>query len=1519
MEVYMSQNSGYSLSKKRWGITLICFVTILCLMAVIAGAVLLNRNTGSKDSASTSNINALNNEALLSSDGWNSSIVKKLFNSTKQFGDGVALGSANGVNSATIVNLGGIDWLVAYKQNDIVTLYAVSDVAQISLESNDIKYADSAVRSYLNEIFYPEFLASVDYENFENIIVSAGDNSVVTQLDGVQGVPLSTIDGNTVVSNDIPYGDKVWVPSSLEVGGFVFGENAPSNRVNSFNISSSNGQSVSSGLWNLSTEYRSSDDGLWLRSSTDEGSLVYLDTNGNVRASQGAMTLGVRPAINLALPLLDNFGNILDIVDTDADISGTVNMAFSTTMTGTGTSASPYLVTTPEHLVEISQAVLSGETLSGVYFRMQNDVDMSSVTVWNPIGRYVSGGTSYSFQGTFDGNGYVISNLAESNSGLAGVFGYISGNAVITNLGVTRSTWNTVNDYVGGIVSYADGNASIARCYSECGLSGNNYIGGIVGYLGGNASVQDCYNTFGLVGDSYIGGIAGTITGTATIARCYNIGSTYANVGNAGGIVGASSSTAATPVNSCFFSNSTNNNAMGSTALGTYRENYDGMRGYTTTLYADAGWSMYDPTNNTTGIWFLSRVANNYFPILQNFMKEMQIRMVSNLGAEAGSYSYTYTVDGVPTTVSDRTACANGSTLSRGTAVTINASVNATYRFVGWYFFSIGLDGSPYFTDDLLSTSPTFVIGDSAGIQDYYYLEARFIKTYEVIFEEAYQGFTSSYDGDAAELTYTGYRNGNVYDEGSIITIVIDKTKQNLSFNTMNYKRSAGDTYNEMPTEYWMTVPNDSDTERTYIFEVAGGNAFSSSNVIYIQAQFLRMFNVIVSQELSAPSDQYLPTASIQLGSAGGTITATSNGVGQSGRVAYNTDLILSHSLGDYADIRLFQNWRMTYGTATNLNLGSDKTISLNSYTYSDSDYDLTFTAVYSMQEYTISVTNAFNGAQDANDNNTSIAFGKVDISIGTTPKAEGEIAENTIATVTRDASYGSSVTISFVPLYRNGYRLSSISNGVTDVTGSWSTSGNVYYYTFVVGASDQSYTVYYEYIPLTVNVIAQVEQADGTIENFPENVASTSGSLSSANYYSLLTGMRVDISSVDNVFKRYGVKSVDVAVGSGAYASIRTNLGSDYIAKEYYNIFVNNEQVNNIYTATSTILSTANTTSTVRVLFELVGRNVTLTSYYENGTNIVNATNASAQASTTGEGFIGSSGDTYTFVEGSIITITASALNIGHELKGFKTSTSDASYISTGVSINSGYMNTGTYTFTVDTDTTIYIYYALRTYNVEITNDLSSFGVTDSLNDQGISVSIGGVNQPLTTSNTATVVGEYGNVVQLSFNQRNVFDSPALTVQLSRIDLYQDDSLSPFATYTGSNTTYSFDLNADVTKFRVEFTYLVMQSVTISFNENVADSANGMLVKLKNNTTQESQFVVMTSTDSNIELPIGDYTIEFYLPIFCTSKINIDGEPEGQESTTFEISVVQDTVTDVSLEEIIMSGTEFSGSYVIL
>lgn len=75
---------------------------------------------------------------------------------------------------------------------------------------------------------------------------------------------------------------------------------------------------------------------------------------------------------------------------------------------GNGTQESPFEISTAEQLYNFSEFVNSGNSLKNKYVELTNDIDMSFIKNFKPIGFEVN---PFQFKGIFNGNGYAIKNL----------------------------------------------------------------------------------------------------------------------------------------------------------------------------------------------------------------------------------------------------------------------------------------------------------------------------------------------------------------------------------------------------------------------------------------------------------------------------------------------------------------------------------------------------------------------------------------------------------------------------------------------------------------------------------------------------------------------------------------------------------------------------------------------------------------------------------------------------------------------------------------------------------------------------------------------------------------------------------------------------------------------------------------------------------------------------------------------------------------------------------------------------
>jgi hypothetical protein len=178
---------------------------------------------------------------------------------------------------------------------------------------------------------------------------------------------------------------------------------------------------------------------------------------------------------------------------------------------GQGTSDDPYLIYGATDFTNFVTNVNSGTTASACY-KLGSDVSASGMAA-----------ITTAFTGTFDGNGYTISNLGHA------LFNNLNGGTVKNVILDAVSVSGNENGNAGAICAEATGDSRIFNCgvlatgstantdddgytyLTSCSstVSGTNYVGGIVGLLDGSSRVINCFSYANVSGGSYVGGIVG--------------------------------------------------------------------------------------------------------------------------------------------------------------------------------------------------------------------------------------------------------------------------------------------------------------------------------------------------------------------------------------------------------------------------------------------------------------------------------------------------------------------------------------------------------------------------------------------------------------------------------------------------------------------------------------------------------------------------------------------------------------------------------------------------------------------------------------------------------------------------------------------------------------------------------------------------------------------------------------------------------------------------------------------------
>ncbi len=234
---------------------------------------------------------------------------------------------------------------------------------------------------------------------------------------------------------------------------------------------------------------------------------------------------------------------------------------------GSGTAQDPYQISTVAHLQAVNSSLSS-------HYVLVNDIDLAGQSFTNSVIAPYTYSSSPQFTGTFDGGGFVVSNLTVTGGENVGFFGRISKAAtpaIVKNLGIENANI-TAGISVGVLAGYSSGHitdcyatgtvtitgskgggllgsgstASVSNCFANVNVFGGSIVGGLVGYNSATI-IANSYATGDVSGTSYVGGLVGDAYqyGYGIIRNCYATGNVTASVSYAGGFVGREQSNSA--------------------------------------------------------------------------------------------------------------------------------------------------------------------------------------------------------------------------------------------------------------------------------------------------------------------------------------------------------------------------------------------------------------------------------------------------------------------------------------------------------------------------------------------------------------------------------------------------------------------------------------------------------------------------------------------------------------------------------------------------------------------------------------------------------------------------------------------------------------------------------------------------------------------------------------------------------------------------------------------------------------
>ncbi|MDZ4122192.1 MAG: chitobiase/beta-hexosaminidase C-terminal domain-containing protein, partial [Candidatus Cloacimonadaceae bacterium] len=205
---------------------------------------------------------------------------------------------------------------------------------------------------------------------------------------------------------------------------------------------------------------------------------------------------------------------------------------------GNGTLANPYRIQSPEHLNNVRNYTTS-------HFVQIADIDLQQYLsaggagynggqAWEPIGTETPD-MSLRFIGTYDGNGYLISNLTINRAGqhYIGLFGFLGVGGGVRNLGLTNVNISG-GMQVGGLVGGTD-QTWITNCFVQGSVNATAIAGLLAGSIANGSNVQRCFSTGNVSATgNTIGGLMGALSTWSNLNASYS----EADVTSAGEAIG---------------------------------------------------------------------------------------------------------------------------------------------------------------------------------------------------------------------------------------------------------------------------------------------------------------------------------------------------------------------------------------------------------------------------------------------------------------------------------------------------------------------------------------------------------------------------------------------------------------------------------------------------------------------------------------------------------------------------------------------------------------------------------------------------------------------------------------------------------------------------------------------------------------------------------------------------------------------------------------------------------------------
>ena len=169
------------------------------------------------------------------------------------------------------------------------------------------------------------------------------------------------------------------------------------------------------------------------------------------------------------------------------------------TLSGSGSSSDPYLISTAE---EWNMATLKAK-LANTYFKLTANLDFTGKEF------YKMGGPRNQFAGVIDGDNHTITGISIEGGAYNGLIGYSASTGTIKNIVLTNNTISNSVRYTGFLIGQHQGPGPSNVTITNSNITGTgSYAGGAIGY---NTATVSGITISGVKvsGSSYIGGLIG--------------------------------------------------------------------------------------------------------------------------------------------------------------------------------------------------------------------------------------------------------------------------------------------------------------------------------------------------------------------------------------------------------------------------------------------------------------------------------------------------------------------------------------------------------------------------------------------------------------------------------------------------------------------------------------------------------------------------------------------------------------------------------------------------------------------------------------------------------------------------------------------------------------------------------------------------------------------------------------------------------------------------------------------------